>query len=241
MIHLLILAKNDQETLPPFLAAIQVASSEWDQPYQAVVVDRGSRDESADIVRDFGTFELLGQEPIGEGIALNIGLKSVLAKAEPSDFIVTLDARITHSPALVKAMLPALAQGSDIVLASRFMKGGAEVGLTAVETTINRTGSLLLRWLVPISGVQDHTNRCRADRAGVLLDSASIHNDQLIQEQDSACWMEILLKLAKLEGIRFTQVPHVVRYDLQPKPERDGTWQSIRRQIRLVGRGRRYR
>jgi dolichol-phosphate mannosyltransferase len=242
MIHLLILTHNDQDTLPPFLAAVQVASSEWDQSYQAVVVDRGSTDETADIVQDFGTFELCRQqEPVGEGIALKIGLDRILEKAAPADIVVTLDARITHSPALVKTMLPVLTQGSAVVLASRFMKGGAELGLTTFESTLNRTSSLLIRWLCPISGVQDHTNRCRAHRAKVLLDSVSIYRDQIIQEQDAACWLEILFKLAKQEGIQFGQVPQVVRYDLQPKPEQDGIWHHIRRQIHLISRGRCYR
>jgi dolichol-phosphate mannosyltransferase len=242
MIYLLILTKNDQKTLPPFLAAVQVASTEWDQAHRAVVVDGGSTDETTSVVRDFGTFELLSQpEPIGEGDALKIGLEAVLEAIKPADIVVTLDARITHSPALVKGMLPVIEQGNDVVLASRFMKGGAEVGLTTAETTINRTGSLLMRWLCPVSGVQDYTNRCRAHRAQVLLDSVSIHKNQLIQERDSTCWLEILLKLAKLTGIRFAQVPHIVRYDLQPKPQQDGAWLSIRRQIHLIGRGRRYR
>ena len=181
------------------------------------------------------------QEPIEEGNAFKIGLETILEKAEPADSIVTLDARVIHSPALVMKMLPALNQDSNVVLASRYMKGGAELGLTVIESTTNRIANLLMRWFCPISGVQDHMNRCRAHRAKVLLDSISIYKNQIIQEQDAACWLEILLKLARQEGVRFAQVPHVVRYDLQPKPDQDGTWQHIRQQIHLIIRGRRYR
>ena len=242
MIFLVILVRNDQESLPPFLAAVQVASTEWDQPHQALVVNDGSSDETASIVRDFGQFDLLSQpNPVGEGAALRIGLGTALKRAEPADIIVTLDARIIHCPALVKGMLPLIGQGFDVVLATRYTRGGGELGLSSAQVLVNKASAWLMNRLFSIAGVQDYTNRCRAHRAGVLLESASLYQDQLIEEGDSACWVEILLKLARLEQIRFTQIPHVVRYDLQPMYRQDGVWQSMRRQARLISRGRRHR
>ena len=242
MIFLVILVHNDQESLPPFLAAVQVASTEWDQPHQALVVDDGSSDETASIVRDFRQFDLLSQpKSIGEGAALRIGLESALKRAEPADIIVTLDPRITHSPALVKGMLPLIEQGFDVVLATRYTRGGDELGLSSAQILINRASSWLMNRLFSIAGVRDYTNRCRAHRAGVLIESAALFQDRLIEERDSACWVEILLKLTRQERIRFAQFPHLVRYDLQPKVRHDDIWQSIRRQARLVSRCRRYR
>lgn len=241
MIHLVILVHNDQEPLAPFLAAVQVASTEWDQPYKALVVDDGSTDETASVAQDFGhygQFELLQhQHQMGEGMALKNGLSAVLKEADPADIIVTLDPHITHSPALVKAMLPLIEQGDDIVIASRYTADGGETGLSLMQSLAGKASAWLMNRLFPIPQVRDYTGRCRAHRAKTLQQLTDRHGDLLIQESDSACWLEILLKLAQLEHVRFAQVPQIVHH----KPNQESAWHTIRRQARIIKQGRRYR
>jgi len=245
MILLVIPAHNAQVSLPPLLAAVRVASVEWDQPYRALVVDDGSNDDTADVAQDFathGNFELLRHpQPLGEGAALKTGLRAALDTAGPADVIVTLDIDNTHSPALVKVMLPLIQSGNDVVISSRFAEGGREVGLSPSQRLISKGAAWLTNQLFPLPNVRDHTSRCRAHRAETLQKLVARYGDDFIQENDFACWLEILLKLAPLEQIRFAQVPLVVRHDLKPDPARESVWRALRRHARVIGRNWRYK
>jgi glycosyltransferase involved in cell wall biosynthesis len=245
MIHLVTLTHNDQDSLPPFLAAVQVASRDWNQPFRALVVDDGSTDETAEIVSDFsqyGDFELLRHaERMGEGAALRTGLNSALEAAVSTDLIVTLDPRHIHSPALVKAMLPLLRDVHDVVIASRYASGSHEVGLSPLHRVVLRGSAWLMGRLYSIAEIDDYTGRCRGHRAEILQQLASRYHGRLIEEeQGSACWVEVLLKLAHLGHTRFAQIPQTVRHDLQPSPNRGNLWYLVRQQARIISRGRRY-
>ena len=245
MIHLVTLAHNDQDSLPPFLAAVQAASSSWHHPCRTLVVDDGSSDDTADVVEDFsqyGDFELLRhREHLGEGVALRTGLNGALEAADPTDLIFTLDVRIIHSPALVKTMLPLLERGHDVVIASRYAPGSHEVGLSPFHRVVLRGAAWIMDHLYSIAEINDYTGRCRGHRAERVHQLASRYRGRLIEEQGPACWVELVLKLAHLERVRFAQIPHSVRHDLQPSPRRGSLWHIVRQQARIVKQGRRYR
>jgi dolichol-phosphate mannosyltransferase len=246
MIHLVTTAHNDQDSLPPFLAAVQVASRDWHLPWRALVVDDGSSDGTAEMVQDFsqyGEFELLRhQEHLGEGAALRSGLKGALEAADPTDLIFTLDVRIIHSPALVKTMLPLLESEHNVVIASRYCPGSREVGLSPPHRMVLRGAAWIMDHLYPIAEINDYTGRCRGHRAEILHQLASRYRGRFIEEEEGpACWVELLLKLAHLEHARFAQIPQTVRHDLQPGPNRIGLWHIVRQQAWIINRGRRYR
>lgn len=244
MIHLIIISCNSQKTIAPFLAAVQVGSMDWGQPFRALVVDDGSSDGTVDSVQDFashGPFELIRHpELLGEGMALQTGLQAILEQANPDDIIITLDVNNIHSPAVVKTMLSLVPERCDVAVASRY-SGGKEIGLSVPLVLVNKGSSWLMRQLFRIPGIRDYTSRCRAHRAGDLQALASRHHQGLIEESGQACWVEMLLKLAKLQDIVFAEVPLVIRYDLEPTQELGSTWPTLRNKLDLVNRGRRYR
>lgn len=244
MIHLMTISHNNQKTIAPFLAAVQVGSAEWGQPFRAIVVDDGSSDATVDSVQDFasqGPFELIRHpEPLGEGRALQTGLEAVLERTQPDDVIITLDVNNMYSPAVVKTMLPLVPGKSDVVLASRF-NGGREIGLPISLVLIHKGSSWLMRQLFRVPGIRDYSSRCRAHRAEVVQALAFRYPQGMIQESGPACWVEILLKLAQVEDIVFAQVPLVIRYDLEPSQELAGPRQVLRNNLDLLNRGRRYR
>jgi dolichol-phosphate mannosyltransferase len=245
MILLVIPAHNKEEELPPLLAAVLVASVNWAEPYRAVIVDDGSTDNSADVVQDFcghGQFELLSHpKQRGEGMALKAGLIQVLERADPADIVITLDADNIHSPALVKEMLLQIQRENDVVIASRFADGGGDVGLSILESLVGRGAAWLMNRLFPVPGVQDHTSHCRAHRAATLQELLSQYGDRVIQESGSACWVEVLLKLARLGPVRFAQVPLAIRHDLKPEQRQRDLWATIRDHAHVINRGWRYR
>ena len=95
-------AYNEEKDLPVLLSRIQRALDGW-ADYRILVVDDGSRDRTAQIVRDAAAkmpAELI-QHPqnMGLGAAMRTGLR---AAAQNSDVVVTLDADNSQDPELIK-------------------------------------------------------------------------------------------------------------------------------------------
>ena len=122
-------AYNEEKDLPLLLDRIQQALSEWAN-YRVLVVDDGSKDQTAQIVRGASTKMpvVLIQHPqnMGLGAAMRTGLK---AASLDSDIVVTLDADNSQDPELIRRMVEQLATGYDVVIASRFQPGAQEVGV----------------------------------------------------------------------------------------------------------------
>jgi glycosyltransferase involved in cell wall biosynthesis len=88
-------------------------------PYLAdvIVVDDGSPDGTGDEARRAGAAVLRLEPNRGKGAALMAGLAE--ARRRGFEAVVTLDADGQHDPAVIPAMLAALARGADIVIGTR--------------------------------------------------------------------------------------------------------------------------
>ncbi len=245
MIFLIIPTYNNQQTLPALLAAVQVASVDWGQPYRALVVDDNSVDDTPDMVLDFGNlgnFELVRhQRHQGEGAALKTGLGVALKSANPADYIITLCVQNALSPSLVKPMVTRLDEGCDVVVASRFAQGGRAIGLSALDRIATALAARFTNLLFPIPNLRDTASRCQAYRARVLDELAAQYGDYYILEQDCACWLELLWKASSLDNVRFAEVPLVMRYDLLPDPDRIHAGSILRQQTHIISRNWRYK
>jgi dolichol-phosphate mannosyltransferase len=99
-----------------------------------LVVDDGSADDTGDRVRAFQApfpVEVVTHEQNrGLGGAIYTALLAALARStDPDDVIVNMDADNTHPPATIPAMLEALENGVDVVIASRYRPGARQVGV----------------------------------------------------------------------------------------------------------------
>lgn len=243
MIILVIPVHNAAPFLPTFLAALQVATVDWGQPYHALVVDDGSNDGTAEIVTDFATYGdlvlLRHKEPLGEGMALRTGLRAALGQLENSmgaasdltDIVVTMKADFPHSPATVRTMTPLIGQRADVIVASRFNT------MKNLSNLSSRTCAALLGLAFPVRGVSDLTSPILAIRATTLRDVDAGYSDHLIQEPDSACWLELLLKLANSGAPRFAEVPLIE----WRTPQVAGRTLGIGRTMELIRRCWRYK
>lgn len=87
------------------------------QHLPVLVVDDGSKDETAGVARLIGA-EVIGLTPNrGKGVALMTGFK--YAVENHYDAVLTLDADGQHDPAEIPLFLGAFAQGADLVIGQR--------------------------------------------------------------------------------------------------------------------------
>ena len=237
-VWLVLPAYNEAENLPPLLDRVRAA---WlgRFPYRVLVVDDGSRDETASVVE--AAAHHLPVEVIRHGrnrglaAAIRTGVHEACRRTTDDDVIVTMDADNSHPPELVSEMLAQLGAGYDLVIASRFARGGREEGVPWRRRMLSRAAGLVFRCVCPIPGVRDYTTGFRAYRAGLLKELWSIHGDRLIEAAAFSVMTELLLKARRLRP-RIIEVPLILRYDLKEGASKMRLGRTIRDYARLLSR-----
>jgi dolichol-phosphate mannosyltransferase len=236
-------AYNEADNLPPLLSRVHAA---WSGrfPFHVLVVDDGSRDGTAAVAE--AAAQRLPVEVIrhernrGLAAAIRTGIQEACRHAADGDVIVTMDADNSHPPELVPEMFTQLEAGYDLVIASRFVRGGKEEGVPWRRRLLSRAAGLVFKCVCPIPGVRDYTTGFRAYRAALLKELLSIYGDRLIEAQAFSVMTEILLK-ARTVRPRITEVPLVLRYDLKEGASKMRLGRTLRDYARLLGREVRLR
>lgn len=229
-------AYNEEKDLPVLLGRIQRALDGW-ADYRILVVDDGSNDRTAQIVRDATTrmpAELV-QHPrnMGLGAAMRTGLK---VAAQSSDVVITLDADNSQDPELMKSMVERLGADFDVVIASRFQPGAQEIGVPPFRIFLSHFASAGMRTLVRYPGVRDYTCGFRAYRADTLRNLIDTFGDGFIRENGFSCMFELLLNLRTLRA-RVSEVPLILRYDLKEGASKMRILRTMWRYVITLTRG----
>lgn len=156
-ISLIIPAYNEEKRIRPSLEEVARFASEYPREIEVLIVDDGSRDDTASLVRDFNAthpqgfrFELLHYEKNrGKGFAVAQGLRN--ARGEYLVFSDTdLSAPIDQLPLLIEG----LESGADIAIASRRLPESRVIGLPYSRELMGKFFAYLSRLLV-LPGVSD--------------------------------------------------------------------------------------
>jgi dolichol-phosphate mannosyltransferase len=136
---------NERENLEPMVAAILTALPEA----SLLVVDDGSPDGTGELADTIAAREARvsvlhrpGKE--GLGAAYRDGFRWVLERPE-TRAVVQMDADFSHDPATLPRMLAPLMGNADLVLGTRYMKGGSTVGWPWYRKFISRGGTIFAR------------------------------------------------------------------------------------------------
>jgi dolichol-phosphate mannosyltransferase len=238
MIYILLPAYNEERDLPVLLERIHKAMLSSKLEYKVLLVNDGSRDRTLEVAREFAArlpMEILDHGTNkGLGAAMQTGLEFARRTASDEDILVAMDADNTHDPALIESMAKQIAAGSNVVIASRYQKGGEELGLAPVRKVLSRGASILLRIFFPIKGARDYTCGYRAYSVKTLQRAFCLYGPQLVEERGFTCMAEILIKLDHI-GARISEVPLVLRYDFKTGPSKMKFARTIWRYTILIG------
>jgi len=216
MIYIVLPAYNEEISLERLLLRIKSAMELRSFNYTVILVNDGSRDRTLEIAQRLCAalaLQIVNHESNkGLGAALKSGLMKASSLSRDTDVIITMDADNTHTPDLIPSMLSMLGRGYDCVIASRYVSGGQEIGLSFHRTLLSRGASALLKTVFPIKGVKDYTCGYRAYSAAILKEALQCYGNMFVQEEGFTCMVEVLLKLRKLAA-KFCEVPLILRYD----------------------------
>lgn len=137
------------------------------------------------------------------------------------DIILRLDCDNTHDPEYFGRLVAKIDEGYDVVIASRFAKGGGQKGIDRYRAFISYCATIFMRTLLPVKGLREYTCGFRAYRASLIKKAIRVYGNNFIQLMGLGftCTLEKVVKL-NLLGARFADVPFVLRYDKKKSPSK---------------------
>ena len=237
MLCIVLPAYNEEAALEKLIVGISVAMRAAALKYEIIVVNDGSNDRTLEILQNCSTalpVQVIDHvQNKGLGAALKSGLKRAAALCDSGDVIVTMDADNTHPPDLMLTMVAKIDQGYDLVIASRFIRGAKEFGLSISRKALSRGASILMRTLFPTKNVKDYTCGYRAYRAAILKNAFAHYGESFICEKGFNAIVEILLKL-RSHSLRACEVPLLLHYDRKEGPSKMPIMKTILRYWTLI-------
>jgi dolichol-phosphate mannosyltransferase len=190
---------NERENLPLIIAGVRAAAPE----VHILVADDNSPDGTGEVADRLAASDqsiqvLHRADKSGLGAAYLEAFQ--WAKDNQYDVVVEMDADGSHSPTDLVEILAALTN-SDVVLGSRWIKGGRVVNWPKSREMLSRGGNIYTRlWLgIPL---RDATGGFRAYRMSALnsLDISKV-------ESQGYCFQVDMAWRAVRAGLRVTEVP----------------------------------
>jgi dolichol-phosphate mannosyltransferase len=148
---------NEKENIARIITTIM----QMQQDFHVLVIDDGSPDGTADIVKDLqqqypeALFLEERKGKLGLGTAYIHGFKWSIARGY--NFIFEMDADFSHNPADLSRLYRACeAEGADVAIGSRYVKGGGTINWPRNRILLSKGGSLYTR-LITWMPVKDTT------------------------------------------------------------------------------------
>ena len=200
---------NERENLPEVVAQIRRLPID----VECVIVDDDSPDGTGEVAD-----RLASKDPLIKVIhrPRKAGLASAvyagLSKAS-APYVAVMDADLQHPPHLLTQMLRALEDGYDLVVASRYVRGGGVVGWPLIRRLVSRVATLLAHLTVPRSrAVKDPMSGYFALKREVL---------ESVRVYSPIGYKLLLTILAKGRYSKIKEVPMVFRRRLRGESKLD--------------------
>jgi dolichol-phosphate mannosyltransferase len=210
--HVIIPAYNEGPNLGAVLQQLQQLSATL--PLGVIVVNDGSRDntlEEAEGFRDKLDLEIV-THPVNLGVPLTFydGLVAAAGRAKPADCIFIIEGDGTSDLKCMPEMARRVYSGDDVVVASRYIRGGGYLNFPWQRTAGSWGVNVVLSTFFHVRGITDYTIFYRAYRAEVVQRALEHYGSSYVTTKSFAANLEVLLRVLPFSS-RFSEVP--LRYD----------------------------
>jgi glycosyltransferase involved in cell wall biosynthesis len=161
---------NEEQNAPLILEHLDSVRNTFGLDLSAIAINDGSKDKTKEVLdRLHVQFPWLGvvsyEKNKGMGGAMREGIKKAVESA--FDVLIFMDSDMTHDGMDIPKFLKKIADGYDYVLGSRFIPGGAMVGVPAGRVAVSKVGNIVGKMLLWIP-VRDFTTGFRAGKRAVF-------------------------------------------------------------------------
>jgi dolichol-phosphate mannosyltransferase len=160
---------NERENLEPLVRALVGVCAESDLDANVLVVDDNSPDGTGVLADELARslpFVSVLHRPRKEGLGPAYLAAFRTALAAGPELVLTMDCDFSHDPTDVPRLVAA-AESADVVLGSRYVRGGGVRNWGPLRRAISRGGSLYAQVLLGV-GVRDLTGGFKCYRREVL-------------------------------------------------------------------------
>lgn len=169
------------------------------------VIDDSSPDGTASIVRKLqnkynNILLLVRPSKLGLGTAITDGFRLLLSQRKKPKYIVTMDADYSHNPNDIPKLLNAAKQGSDLIIGSRYCKGGRTIGWHKIRLIISRLANILASATIGM-WIPDCTSGFRCYSKEYVKTVLSSLHSQTYEIQIET------VKQARLQGFEVKEIP----------------------------------
>ncbi len=216
-VFIIIPAYNEQDNIGQLLEDLKVVSTILPLG-KVILVNDGSTDKTEEIARSFLNqlnLEIITHRP-NKGVAevFRDGLNRASALAAENDVIVIIEGDGTSDLKILPAMVEQIKTGADVVIASRYIKGGAYKNFPLKRLLGSHGVNFILKVFFHIKNVSDYTIFYRAYRAKVVKQAIEKYGNNFITTRSFAANAEILIKVGEFCQ-KLGAVPFVYDYGLK--------------------------
>jgi len=169
------------------------------------VIDDSSPDGTANIVKRLqnkynNILLLVRPSKLGLGTAITDGFSLLLSQKNKPKYIVTMDADYSHNPDDIPRLLRAAEHGSDLIIGSRYCRGGKTMGWHQIRLIISRLANILASATVGM-WIRDCTSGLRCYSKEYVKTVLSSLHSQTYEIQIET------IKQARLQGFEVKEIP----------------------------------
>ena len=216
MLWLIFPAYNEKENLADLLPKLGEFLKGTIDDYKILIINDGSTDSTETVpeglARPLPIQVISHEKNRGIGEVFKTAFRSLDEMAKGGDLAIVLEADGTSDYTLIPAMVEKLRGGNDIVIASRYIKGGAYRNFPLKRHILSLGGNVLLRSISANKKVKDYTIFFRGYRVKLIKNALSAYRDKFITSKTFLANTEALINLTGLTN-RIAEVPFVYAYD----------------------------
>lgn len=233
--YVIIPAYNEGQNLGPLLDSLRELAATM--PLAAIVVNDGSRDETAAVADSFvGKLDLeIVTHPVNLGVPMTFydGLVAAAKRAEPTDCIFIMEGDGTSDLKIMPEMAQRIYNGDDVVVASRYIRGGGYHNFPWQRTAGSYVVNVVLSTFFHVRGITDYTIFYRAYRAGAVQRALQHYGDAFVTTKSFAANLEVLLRVLPYSK-RFSEVPLLYDYGLKKSQSKMNPFKTLREYQGLI-------
>ena len=233
--YVIIPAYNEGPNLGAVLQQLQQLAATM--PLAVVVVNDGSRDNTLQEAEHFA--QLLDVQivthPVNLGVPMTFydGLVAAASRAEDGDAIFIIEGDGTSDLKLLPEMAQRIYNGDDVVVASRYIRGGGYLNFPWQRTWGSYVVNFVVSLFFHVRGISDYTIFYRAYRAGVVQRALQHYGSGFVTTRSFAANLEVLLRMLPFSS-RFSEVPLLYDYGLKKSQSKMNPFKTLREYQSLI-------